>query len=484
VCWFVRLTATVLASSTLVGLPTKVVGQGAEPVGAYAPEAVAAFEHFDSRRESVFSTAAGVSSWRARPLEIEEASARLSGTYTLVVDGQGDVYVLEGVAPAEGIRGAGVTKLDGETLDVLWRAAIEPERRAWTYPGALALHENGDLYAVTGLTAARIDTATGAVVARQSLPDGGHPDDAAYNGLLLMGDGRILAKSFYRTPGCESDGFHAFLDCGSPRELGSELALLDPETLNLVWTGPAPERIGGRLSSVVWGGRERVYMPGAQGLHRWLYNGDELVRDPNWPAQDYTRGNERPGAAAAVFGDWVVIQTNARYTRAPYRIVAMHQGDPQRRFAIRPFVESSPDESFIPSKPTTDWANRRVYVVDAFGGTAALNFDPRAGFSVAWRAASRSFNFTTLLGPPDDRLLAHSRIEPEGADAARMRYAGDRIVLRDAETGAEIARTPLFPPGPGLTQLPGRGAALYYVSISGALHRLSPGSASRPNERR
>mgnify|MGYP006269339283 CR=1 FL=1 len=450
-----------------------------QPVGAYDAEAAAPFEHSDSRRESVFAGAAGAEAWRGRALDVVEADVRLPGAYTLVVDAQGDVYVLEGVAPADGIAGAGVTKLDGRTLEVIWRAAIEPERRAWTYPGALALHGNGDLYVVTGLTAARIDRMSGEVLARRRLPDGGHPEDAAYNGLLLMDDGRILAKSFYRVPGCESDGFHAFLDCGSATELGSELALLEPVDLERVWSGAAPERIGGRITGVMRGGHERVYMPGAEGLHRWIYADDQLRPDPDWAVQDYTSGGERPGAAAAVFGDWVVIQTNARYTRAPYRIVALHQDDPSRRFDSQPFIDISPRESFIPSKPTADWANRRVYVVDAFGGTAALDFDPQSGFSTAWRAPSRSFNFTTLLGPAADRLLAQSRLEPGGADIARMRYAGDRIVLRDARTGEEIARSTRFPPGPGLTQLPGPGAVLYYVSISGELHRLSPGARLR-----
>lgn len=453
----------------------------APQVSAYAP-AIAPFEHGDSRRTSVFADQPGASTWDTGELTVCKAPERLAGAYTMVVDAQGDIYVLEGVAPAEGISGAGVTKLDGETLDTLWRAPIEPARRSWTYPGALALHENGDLYAVTGITAARIDIDTGEVLTRQVLPDGGYPDDATYNGLLVMTNGHILAKSLYRVPGCESDGFHAFLDCGSATKLGSKLVLLEPGELDPVWSGPAPERIGGRVTAVRRDDAERVYLPGAEGLHRWIHADGTLMPDPEWPVQDYTGPGERPGAAAAVFGDYVVIQTNARLTEAPYRIVAIHQDDPEIRHEALPFVDLSPQRSFIPSKPTADWENRRVYVVDAFGGTAALDFDEKDGFSTAWRAPSRSFNFTTILGPAGERLLAHSKIEPEDADVSAMRYTGDRIVLRRAATGEQLAITPAFPPGPGLTQLPGPDGSLVYASISGDLYRISSGDVPCPTD--
>ena len=446
---------------------------------AYAP-AIAPFEHGDSRRTSVFADEPGASAWEGGGISVCKAPGRLAGAYTMVVDAEGDIYVLEGVAPAEGIKGAGVTKLDGETLETIWRAPIEPARRSWTYPGALALHGNGDLYAVTGVTAARIDIDTGQVLARQGLPDGGYPDDATYNGLLVMDNGHILGKSLYRVPGCQSDGFHAFLDCGSATELGSMLVLLEPDRLAPVWSGQAPERIGGRVTSVERNGAERVYMPGADGLHRWIHADNALAPDPEWPVQDYTLPGERPGAAAAVFGDFVVIQTNARLTEAPYRIVAIHQDDPDIRHESRPFEDLSPERAFIPSKPTADWTQRRVYVVDAFGGTAALDFDPQQGFRTAWRAPTRSFNFTTILGPADDRLLAHSMIEPTDADISDMRYGGDRIVLRRAATGEQLAITPAFPPGPGLTQLPGPGGSLVYASISGDLYRIGPGETDCP----
>ena len=448
---------------------------------AYA-KAIAPFEHGDSRRTSVFADQPGASAWEGDGITVCKAPDHLAGAYTMVVDAEGDIYVLEGVAPAEGISGAGVTKVDGKTLETIWRAAIEPTRRSWTYPGALALHGNGDLYAVTGVTAARIATDTGDVLVRQDLPDGGYPDDATYNGLLLMANGYILAKSLYRVPGCESDGFHAFLDCGTATELGSMLLLLEPEGLDPAWSGPAPERIGGRVTSVERDGAERVYMPGADGLHRWIHTDGKLKADPEWPVQDYTRPGERPGAAAAVFGDYVVIQTNARLTEAPYRIVAIHQDAPEIRHEALPFADLSPQRAFIPSKPTADWANKRVYVVDAFGGTAALDFDETDGFSTAWRSPSRSFNFTTILGPADDRLLAHSKIEPEDADVSAMRYGGDRIVLRRAATGEQLAITRAFPPGPGLTQLPGPDGSLVYASISGDLYRISPGDAPCPTE--
>lgn len=444
---------------------------GERTTSGYAA-APAAFEHADSRRTSLFEEICGSSCWQDRQISLRKADVRFPGAYNLATDAAGDLYILESVAPSDSTTSPMVTKVDHRTLSVVWRTVIDDARGRWIYPGVVLAHANGDIYAVTGQRAVRIDRDSGRILAQTRLPGGEHPDDVAYNGAVVMPDGSLVTKSFYRLPGCKAEGFQAFLTCGSAAHLGSQLVVLGPERLDTLSVTDAPERIGGRITATEHGGRSYVYMPGQERVHRYLFAKGRLLKDAEWQPPKYRSEAERPGTAIVVFGDWILVQTNARFTRAPASLHAFHQDEPHRHFSIQPFVEQSPNASFIPSKPTADWINRRVYAVDGFGGTAAFDFDEKRGFRLAWRSSDRSLNFTTLTGARDDRLLASTAIDEADADVATMRYRGERLVLRKASSGAVLHHSAMLDPGPGLNIFPGADGVFYFLSIAGTLYVL------------
>ena len=69
----------------------------------------------------------------------------------------------------------------------------------------MAAHGNGFLYAVYGNVLVKLDPATGRRAARRELPEDPALTGAAYNGLIVLPDGNIVAKKIERGP-CATPG--------------------------------------------------------------------------------------------------------------------------------------------------------------------------------------------------------------------------------------------------------------------------------------
>jgi outer membrane protein assembly factor BamB len=400
---------------------------------------VAPSEHGDSARTHLFRR---INAPAARDFEKASSSTRLiapdlPGLYNSVVDNDGKVFVLGGIG-AFG-NGAYVASLDAWSLEKSWQTPLPGAATPgeWNYPGVVGLHADGFLYAIYGYRLARLDRASGKMLAVLELPTPQERKDVAYNGFTVLNDGMIAAKSYHRKPGCTEDGFRAVMICGLSGTKPSVLALIDPATMTVISTTIAPELIGGRISSTQFDGADYVYAPGVDRLFRFRYADGALTFDEDWQPAPYRTGQQTPGTAATFLGDFAIIQTNAIATGAPLTLTAISQTDADRVHAIVPFPNAT--RSMIPSMPSVDPDSGMVYVVDGLARSiAGLKFDQDTGFKTAWRDQQMSFGFSALIGPAESRVL----ISSHALDATSFTDGTeDEIVWRDAATGRVLARS-------------------------------------------
>lgn len=446
----------------------------------------------DSRRTHSYEAACSTVSPQHANF-VRAATVGLPGLYNMVTRQPGEVFALGGSFGDIATTGVApyIAAIDARTMQLRWRTPLPGMNVSdWNYPGAMGVHANGDLYVVYGPHIARLDAASGAVKAHTDLPVNQPKGDVAYNGFVVLSDGRIVAKSIHRKPGCTAPDFKAFLACDTAGVAASTLALIDPDTLSVVQSLIAPEHIRFRTTATQLDGAEYVYMPGEERIRRYRYADGQLALDEGWSAS-YRLPGQTPGTAVAALGDWVVIQTNGIPTRTPLSIVAVSQHDAARQFRIEPFLDAKTEGSFIPSLPTVDEVNHRVYTFDGFAGeAAALQFDEASGFSIAWKARQRSFAFSALVGPPEARVLvgtdfigwqARLLFDVLGYDnrlrlmRASSQAPKEAVVWRDAGSGLEIARSERVAAVAGSVPMPGAYGWLFVPDLhDGALLRFTP----------
>jgi len=440
-------------------------------------QAPAAFEHGDSSRTHLFRTIERPSArdlGKGTPVELDTLEGQ-PGVYNFAVRAPGEVYVLGG-ATSGGLGEVPpyVARIDMHRGVEIWRTELPDQalgragENPWTYPGVIAVHANGDIYTVQGNVLSRLNPETGALTAKLELPVRGQAGDSAYNGFAAFPDGQLVLKSHHRPGGCGVDGFRAFLRCGTDGASASVLAVVDPDAMQLLARANAPELIGGRITVTRHGDRVFVYAPGLDSLHRFEWADGELSYDKDWGPVRYRAGRETPATAAAVLGDFVIVQSNALPTDAPSRLTAISQSDPGKRFEIQPFADRP--RSMIPSMPSVDPDLGLVFATDGLaGGLAALRLDPQTGFDVAWRADQGSLSFSALIGPPDGRILISSDI----ADGYRVDYEREAMVWRRAADGVELARSAPFARLGGTVLAPDCGGIVYAASSRASqIHRL------------
>jgi hypothetical protein len=439
-------------------------------------------EHADSARTSVFKdvrlpTAIG---------QIERTDNKaLAGAWSAVMDTQNRLFALWGViSRAAAAQGAIVSGLDAESLKPIWQTEMPGAKDpgTWNYPGGIGVHANGHIYVAYSTRLAKLDATSGRVLAFTELPGSDQRDSTTYNGFTVLQDGRILVKSHHRKTECTFQGYDALIRCGVQGLPASYLALVDPDTMKLLWQGRAPELIGGRSSSMIHGGKEYVYLAGMDKVHRMLRVKDSLVPDTSWGPVSYRSDPEMPGTAVVGFGKYVVIQNNAIPSKAPLRLSIISHDNANERFDIRPFAGQTATWSFMPSKVSTDWENRRIYTSEAWGGLVALDFDENAGPKIAWQASQRTGSFITLVGSREQRVLIASDIGQAPSNPAGVPlHTSEELVWRNANDGTELARASNLPRSFGLTITPDVKGNVFIATSSEGLVRLRPlPSHSRP----
>jgi outer membrane protein assembly factor BamB len=443
-----------------------------------------AFEHFDSGRTHAFRCSRFSGSFDApNVVRVEKIAENLPTPYNLVIDADGARFIYGGAyGDYPGAPGSFVARIDRAGA-LIWRRQLfdaggEPER--WNYPGVVGIHRNGRLYAAYADELAALDPATGRVIAKTKLPTTASPKDAAYNGFNAFSDGRLVMKSVHRAEGCSLQGFSAFMGCEGARAVAnSTIAVVDPETMQVIASTEAPEHIGGRLTTAHFDGVDRLYVVGARNLHRYNWDGEALTIDEGWGPVRYIQPNQSPAPAAAVLGEWVVLQTNAVPAKTPMSIVAVNQRD-GRLVRVDPWENVPPWEytlgskSFLPAMLSVDPDNSRIYVMDGgYGLAAAYAFNQNSGrMRRLWLKKQRTLNFSTLIGPKDARVFIATDVRGLCLFMRCLRsYAKEQIVFRNAETGEELARSaPLPKMATGALVTPLENGEIAYLGLAGEIH--------------
>jgi hypothetical protein len=307
------------------------------------------------------------------------------------------------------------------------------------------------------------------VLARRELPEDPRLTGAAYNGFVVLPDGRIVAKRIERgpCPGASmplgepaTQGAFAGLTCAAANALPTPIVVVDPRRLRILSRITPPEPVTGRVSFY----RGHLYAAGRDSLFRFAYRRGRLKLDRGWGPVVYRTGAQRPGTGPGLLGRFLVVQTNFLPSSEPLTVTAVDTRDSRRVFRLTPFGDSP--SSWIVSKPALDAATHTIVTHDTGAGRmAALRLDPRRGLRVRWRRKLSSLDFSALVGPPRRRQIVIPDLTPRG----------DTVAVLDERSGRLIARSrPLAEASaPGNIVTPGFGNRFYYLSGSGRLWELS-----------
>jgi hypothetical protein len=188
-------------------------------------------------------------------------------------------------------------------------------------------------------------------------------------------------------------------------------------------------------------------------------------------------------------GDWVIGLTNGGApTNVSLSVVAISQADPNNIVRINPIPLEPGQMSFIPSMMSADLPNNRIYAMDYLPGkVVAVDFTQDGNMSVAWGPVDqRTISFLTLIGPPDQRVLVSTNINPNATQQQLQQAAQgtdytytEQIIWRDAATGKILAESEFFPAmSPGILVTPGYGGMIYEMLYDGHIMALQVAPAA------
>jgi hypothetical protein len=398
--------------------------------------------------------------------------------YNIVDHGPNQLFIYGGgYGDNPAASGSFVARVDPGTMNEIWRRVLINTNVTgeWDYPGVLNVTANGDLVVIYGYHIAKLDPATGEVLARTALPTGSSlAKNTSYNGYDAFPDGTIIAKTVNRQPGCTEQGFSAFLKCPNPAQTPpSVMVAVNPNTLKVIAQITLPEMIGGRATTTTWDGKDVVYLPGASKLYRYVYQNGKFTPDPTWGPVPYLKSGQTAASALAVMGDYVVGMTNGGApTSTPMSVIAVSQADSMQVSNLQPFANSGAKMSFIPSMVSVDPPNHRVYAMDAGAGKLAGVNLTNGKLSVAWSTDQTTLSFTTLIGPADHRVLIGTDIPIKYFKQLKS-YTSEAVVWRNAQTGAQLARSSDLPKmSSGILVTPGYSGLQYFLSADGHIITL------------
>ena len=449
-----------------------------------------AFEHYDSGRTKLFERAHFTGSFtRDNAVEVRVSDDEYPTPYNVVYLSGASLFVFGGAfGDRENATGSFVARVDPQTLQTVWFNQLinTVETHEWNYPGVLSALHDGFLYLIYGYRLAKLDPKDGKVLGQVKLPTGrAAPRDTSYNGLSGLPDGTLVAKSVYRERGCEQQGFSAFLCCPLPQLVpNSVVVAIDPRTLEVIDETVAPELIGGRIAATEFENHSYVYLTGQKTLFRYIYEDRRLRRDFSWNPGTVVLSGQSGPSAAAVMNDWVVFATNSVPAAKPLSVVAINQADASRQFSSQPFAAVGSPQSWCVSAVSVDPLRNRIFVLDGLAGRIAAVEVRDDGLHTVWTAPQITAEFLALIGPAQRRVLVGTDHASQLMTPSCPPGAGpeDSVVWRNADTGDEIARSPLLSPVSGGTMVePGYAGRMYFLADNGKIMELTARPA-RPGQ--
>jgi hypothetical protein len=480
---FTRIVTIAIATAIVVvwvALSAPNLNSMTAPVGAQGGNnppwfpSLMAFEHYDSGRTKLFEHARFTGSFaRANAVDVRISLDEYPTPYNVVYLSGDSLFVFGGAYGDRGGTGSFVARVDPQTLQTLWFNQLinTVETDEWNYPGVLSALQDGFLYLIYGYRLAKLDPQDGRVLGQMELPTLAAPRDTSYNGLSGLPDGTLVAKSVYRQAGCEEQGFSAFLDCPDPLDVPNSIVVaIDPRTLEIIDQVVAPEFVGGRITATDFENQSYVYLTGQTTVFRYIYEDRRLTIDTSWnPGTVVLPGQSGP-TAVAVMHDWVIVETNAVPAATPMSVVAINQADASRQFSSQPFPALPLRQSWSPSAVSVDPLRNWIFALDGLAGRIAALELRDDGLQTVWTAPQRTIEFLALIGPAQRRVLVGTDVPPGQQIGANTQ---DWVVWRNADTGDEIARSPLLPAVNGGTMVePGYAGRMYFLAQNGKIIEL------------
>lgn len=344
----------------------------------------------------------------------------------------GEVY-LQGHMPGGENSTAWVERIDPHTLQPIERSPDLPGGRPW--PGGLAAHANGSLYATFGRWCHRLAPDCSVLAAREL------PRERPHNSLLILPDGHLVMKDF-----AGGSGVHA-LPAGVR---GSELVVLEPERLEIVARLELPEGSIARLSADVDGDNINIYVVGDRRLFRvaWDPVALRLTLDEGFTTGYLDQPGQTFGWDTVLAGGSAWFLDNGEGTTnfgpsflgkgvssAPLHLVRVPL-DGERRAELTEICGLP--NGIVANPPCVDPVRRVVVGFDSGNGMiAAFRYaEPGLPLELLWRHQQNQAGHM-LLYPDTGELVSYDYDDARGTE---------QVVVRDIETGREQARVAIGSP--------------------------------------
>jgi len=442
------------------------------------------YEHHDTNRSKCYGCAQFTGSLKGPNIVYAYQSPDLYYSGSMIATrGMNEMYVYGGASGANPMpSGAYVSRVEPGSLKELWRTTLININTTGEWSGAGSIESfDGDLLVITNTELYKIDGTTGAVKGVMSLPTGASaPRDSYFNGLSGWSDGTLVMKNLARPPGCDIQGFFALVDCPNLNETPPSVAVVvDPKTMTVFDTVQLEQMIGGRITTSHYNGKDYAYLAGQTKLYRYEWNGKNLTLDTSWGPVEYPLPGQTAASAAGIMGDWVILMTNGGGpTNVSLSVVAINQANASIVKRIDPMPLQPGQTSYIPSMPSFDMANSRIYAMDPGAGkVVGIDLDQKTGnMSLAWSADQKTLSWMILIGPPDKRVLVGTNITSDETNPVKWDIGPvganykEQVQWRDAATGKLLAASDFYGPMvPGMEVWPGYGGLIYELRTDGHL---------------
>jgi hypothetical protein len=445
-------------------------------------------EHGGSERAAVFECAHfGGSFTEPNQVYAYQSPDSLGGVPSWIDTREPNELLVSGGGASLALPGPFISKMEAGSLREQWHTPLSNNNvtGAWLISGATNFPAAGGTVAISqGQYLYKVNTSTGEVEKVVSLPTGlNPPKDSNYDGMNAFSDGTLILKTQNRVAGCTNQGYNFIFCANQSQAAPSVAAAVDPITFEVLDWVQLPEMIGGRNTVTQFQGNDYLYLFGTSNAFRYEWNGQNLTLDTNWGPVPYLTEGQTLATAPAIMGDWVIGLTNGGApTNVSLSVVAISQADPNNIVRSNPIPLEPGQMSFIPSMLSVDLPNNRIYAMDYLPGkVVAVNFTQDGNMSVAWGPVDqRTISFLTLIGPPDQRVLVSTNINPNATQQQLQQAAQgtdytytEQIIWRDAATGNILAESDYFPAmSPGILVTPGYGGLIYEMLYNGHIMAL------------
>ena len=473
-----------------------------------------AFEHYDSGRSHVFSMARFGGSFARRNRVAAQSSARgaYPSGYNMSYMNENAVYIQGGsYGNYETSIGPFVAQVNPNTLQPVWykQLANTAKTGEWDYPGAMAIMNDGYIYAVSGYRLYKVDPATGHVAGTLKLPTAVHmrnnypelpatydtaltenAENTAYNGINALPDGTIVLKSLYRVAGCTMQGPTAILECPDSKNVpASILITVNPRKMKIIDNITLPAFAGARPTITRYRGIDYVYLlESTSNVVRYAVRNGIFELDTEWAPAPVPYDGQTTGGSVIVFGDWIIGATNSVPAAGPLTVFAIKQSDPSKIFRMQPYINDQIPPGLYKAFATAaggqqavSWAgmsleadieNGLFYGVETLARKVAAFRLTDTGIEMVWKKSQTTTEWATLIGPAKKRVWVGTDIP---VDEIPGQNKSDRVVFRDAATGRLLAVSDKLPfMTQGSAVQPGYGGSVFFPGGEGTLVKLTP----------